>query len=322
VHGVIGFAALLLSGLLLALVAAVVFTIHRLRNPPRRTYSTAVARGLPGDPSELDTPREFKSWSISADIGRANGSTTVECPVWETSGDDPNGPIAILTPGWGDSRVGGLLRISALAPHCSRLLLWDPPGQGEAPGRCRLGTAEDEVIAALLDRSLTHDAHEGAILYGWSLGAGTSIVAGARADLRARIAGVIAEGVYRLPWTPAKAVLHEAGYPWRLNIPIAYVLLGLRLGQGPRWRSFDRAEHAARLECPLLCLHGEQDRICPIDDARAVADSAPLGRLVTVRATGHNDMWTVPEHAQAARDAVGAFMRQMRTPDQHAAFYG
>ena len=45
-----------------------------LTHPPRRTYASAIARGRPGDPGELDRPREFHSWSF-----RTRG---MRLPVW------------------------------------------------------------------------------------------------------------------------------------------------------------------------------------------------------------------------------------------------
>lgn len=305
----IGFATLLLAGLLLAFAALVWFTLHRLRRPPRRTYTTAMAKGLPGDPSELDHPRAFEEWTLTTDIRAAGRRDAVSVPVWEVVGDDPDGPIGALTPGWGDSRIGGLMRIAALAPHCSRMLLWDPPGQGEAPGLCFLGTVEDQIIAALVRRAVeSRDSARDVILYGWSLGAGSSIVAAARDDVRGRIRAVVAEGVYREPWTPARNVLRGAGYPWRVNLPLAFMLMGLRLGQGLRWRTFDRAAHASRLTCPLLALHGAEDEVCPAEDARTVADSAPQGQLALVDGAGHNDIWTDERHRARANREIADFL--------------
>lgn len=94
----------------------------RLRRPPRRTYAWAVAKGLPGDPGELRPALAFEERRIEW--------RGVSIPVWDARGGAEDGPIVLLTPGWGDSRVGGLVRLRALAPLCSRVILWDPPGLG------------------------------------------------------------------------------------------------------------------------------------------------------------------------------------------------
>ncbi|RMH29319.1 MAG: alpha/beta hydrolase [Planctomycetota bacterium] len=304
----LGFVVILLAGLVVLLAAMTLWTIRRLRRPPRRTYASAVARGQPGDPSELPTPRQFRSWSLGVTLG----GRALELPVWDIAGDDPAGPVAICTPGWGDSRIGALPRLDALAPVCSRVLAWDPPGQGEAPGRCDLGTREHLALGALIE-SLTDDARDrGVILFGWSLGAGAAIVgAASRAD-DASVLAVIAEAPYRLPTTPARNVVRLAGMPWTPNGPAAFAILGTTLGVGPAWRGFDRAEHAARLRCPLLVLHGTADAVCPIDDGRAIAKAAPAGVLIAIEGADHNDLWTDARFRPQCVRAVADFIRGVR----------
>lgn len=291
-------------GLVLAWCLAVGYVAWVLTHPPRRTYASAVARGRPGDPSELPGPaRAWRSWSV-----RSRG---LELPVWEVEGDAPRGPVLVLTHGWGDSRIGGLARLSHLARLASRLILWDLPAHGEAPGLCRLGTAEEADLLALIDqlspRQIGEDERPRLVLYGWSLGAGLSIVAAASDD---RIAAVIAEAPYRLPQTPAINVMRARALPWRTNLPPAFWLLGVLFGVGPRWAAFDRAAHAAALRCPLLVLHGEEDAISPPEDGRAIAEAAPQGRMAMIAGGGHNDLWTEPPLAEACIGAIAAFFAE------------
>src|SRR5512144_1917979 len=109
----LGLAVLLLVGLVIALLAMTVYTIYLLTHPPRRTYASALARGRPGDPGELDPgprgKRPSSSWSVQ------HGG--LDLPVWDIEGDRPDGPIMILSHGWGDSRIGGLTRTPPLAAH-------------------------------------------------------------------------------------------------------------------------------------------------------------------------------------------------------------
>lgn len=313
-----GLLIILLEGLAVLYIVVTWFFVRRLRRPPRRTYASAVSRGKPGDPGELPTPRAFRAWTFRVTTSGARVWRDAELPAWEIDGDDPSGPVAIMSPGWGDSRVGALARIPALAPLCSRIIAWDPPGQGEAPGLCLLGTREHEAILELVDRALDPAFGEAAprggravVLYGWSLGAGNSIVAAANAEPERPILGVIAEAPYRLPWTPAFNVTRLAGMPYRLNGPAGFALLGLRLGVGPLWRGFDRAEHAARLRVPLLVLHGDADPVCPIDDGRAIAHAAPKGRIVELPGASHNDLWTDDRFAPRSAEAVQTFIRAL-----------
>lgn len=284
----------LLAGLALLWGAVVAWTAWMLMHPPRRTYAGAVARGVPGDPSELAPARAFRGWAF-----RAGG---LELPVWEVEGEDPGGPVVVLTHGWADSRIGGLARVAALAPVASRLVLWDLPGHGEAPGLCRLGPPEGRVLRALL-AELRRAAAPAVVLYGWSLGAGLSIeVAGEDAA----IAGVIAESPYRFPATPAGNVLAARGLPYRETLPAAMAVVRALGGPSP-W--LDRGAQAARVRCPVLVVHGSVDRVSPVEDGRAIAAAAPRGELVEVEGAGHNDLWSEPRFRERLMEVVRAFVR-------------
>lgn len=303
---VVALLPLLTLGLAIAVWASTWLIVRRLRHPPRRTTAWALAKGRPSDPSELARPLAFEEWTLEVTRGAFTG---LRLPVWDIKGGDPTAPTLILTPGWGDSRLGSLARAERLAAHCARLLLWDPPGEGEAPGRCRLGLSEHEPLGELLDRACAAD--ERIVLYGASLGGGSSIVlAGERAE-DARIVGVVAESPYRLPRTPAVNVLRLAGMPWRVQAPLAYWWMGVRLGVGPGWRGFDRAAHASKVRAPLLVLHGSLDAISPLEDGEAIANAAAQGRMEIIEGAGHNDLWTDPAFAEASERAVVVFLRSL-----------
>ena len=309
-----GLLLLLAIGLLVFELWLAVYTLHLMTHPPRRTYASAVARGLPGEPTELEDERTFTSWTFT--------SRGIELPVWDMPGDNPKGPVVVMTPGWGDSRVGALARVSAIAPVASRIIAWDSPGCGEAPGICSLGTREPEDLLRLLERieeglerghaegGTEGGTEGGVVLFGWSMGAGIGIVAAAR-DETSRIAGVITEAPNRDVFIPAKNMLRSVHLPYRVNVPAALWVLGIRFGAGPTWRGFDRATHAGRLRCPLLVIHGHEDSMCPLAEAERIADAATAGRLVDIPGAGHNNLWTWEPSAEACTQAVRAFMHQI-----------
>lgn len=300
-NDLLGLALLLGVGLALYLAALSLYTAWTLTHPPRRTYASAVARSLPGDPGELDAPRPFEARALPGPRG--------PIPIWDLPADHPHGPTVVMTPGWADSRLGALARLPAVLPHARRVIAWDPHGLGDAPGACTLGTREVDALLALLAAEC---ADEPVVLFGWSMGAGVSIAAAARRPQG--IAGVIAEAPYRVPATPARGVLDARHLPHRVNLPLALTGLGTCFGVGPAWRGFDRATLAARLRCPLLVLHGTRDIICPIEDARAIAHAAPHGRLVETPEAGHNDLWTDPRWADRQAAAVGELLAGVRAP--------
>lgn len=329
----VGLVKLLLVGLGLAVALAVHVVVRRLRNPPRRTYSSAVARGQPGDPGEVPPPLgpcAFRAFTFTAPADRSG--RRVELPAWEIEGRDPAGPVIICTPGWGDSKIGVLARLGAMLPAASLVVAWDPAGLGESPAwtKCNLGTDADVAALEALVR-LCAGGDDGIarpiVLMGWSLGAGVSIVAAAEHRFRsaesvARIIAVIAEAPYRLAWTPARNVLRKARLPWRVNGPIAFAWLGWRLRGTVRWESFDRARFAADLPCPLLVLHGTLDDICPLDDGRAIASAARRNLFIPIEGAGHNNLWTEEPYATqcalAVRDFIAAAMRATTTVVAHA----
>lgn len=303
-----GLATLLLIGLVLAVVFSAWAAAHRLRRPPRKTYASAVARGRPGDPSELPNPRAFEAYTLNL-RGAPQGT-----PVWDIAGDDPNGPIVIFTPGWGDSKLGVIPRLRGLAPHAARVLAWDPPGAGEATGLCAMGTREDRILRELIEHARTSYPRHAIVLYGSSLGGGASIVCAASEDCPACVVGVAAEGAYRLPWVPARNVIRMTDLPWTFNGPIAFACLSLRLGAGWMFsrahdgQGFDRVKHAARVRVPLLVIHGGSDEVCPVADAHALHQAARDSQLVVVENAGHNDLWTDERFAGGVAHAVSGFV--------------
>lgn len=316
----LGLALLLATGLVVGVLMLAAYTAHVLTHPPRRAYAFALARSLPSDPSELrylDTSgaerlgAPYESWTFV--------SRSLTLPVWDLQGCDPLGPTIILTHGWGDSRVVSLSRAPVLLRSCRRLILWDLPGHGEAPGTSFLGTHEVDDLLAL--RAAIGEQPGGVVLYGHSLGAGVSIAAAARLG-PADVAGVIAEAPYRFPVTPARNVLRLAGLPSLFSLPLAQTALGLRFRADPLWwrehpgSRFDRATLAATVRTPLLVVHGEADAVCPLSDAREIATSAPAGRLFEVPEGGHVDLYTDDRHRPAVAGAVGGFLASCRTrPD-------
>lgn len=291
-----GLLILLAIGLGLFVLLCAAATIRGLTRPRRKGLAWALARQRPESPAAMGLASG--SWTF-----RSRG---LDLPVWDIGGRDAAGPIAIITHGWGDSRLGSLARIGPFLPACSRVILWDLPGHGEAPGRCALGLREAEDLAALLDHI---EPERPVVLMGVSLGAGLSIAA---ACDRPEVVGVIAEAPYRLAATPARNVLRITGMPTGVCLWLALRAIAVRHRSTFAPRAFDRAVHAARLAGPLLVIHGEADEICPPRDGHDIASAPERGRLVLIPDAGHNNLWTDPAHAAACTASIEAFLGALR----------
>lgn len=282
-------------GLLVAWACVVVYTARALGRVPRYTYASAVARGRPGDPSELDRPAAFETWRTSA----------WDCQVWTIEGDDPDGPVVVMTHGWSRSGIATLVRFDALRGSVSKMVVWDLPGHGESGGRCLLGAEESRALVEIVER-----VGGPVVLYGWSMGAGIAIEAAVELGGDA-VLGVVAEAPYVLPMTPARNVMREMGMPWRLTLRPALALVGLTRSKGPLWRGFDRRELAGRLAMPMLVVHGDADEICPIGDGREIADAAGDGEFVAIEGGTHDGLWVDEATRGRMAEVTAGFLRRI-----------
>lgn len=313
-----GLVLLLAAGLVLALGLQTWLVARTLTRPPRRGYTWAVSRNLPGTPAELPPPpagpgpRGFRDFTFT--------SRGLALAAWDIPGDAPGGPTVVFTHGWGESRLHGLPRLPTLLPLAGRVVLWDLPAHGESRGTLAMGTREVEDLLTLL---ATLPPERPVVLHGFSLGAGVSIAAAAApADPAAPpITAVIAEAPYRFPQTPARNVVAGAGMPAWPAVPVALGMIGwLRLRAGWGWfarrgpASFDRSALAAGVRAPLLVLHGLDDTVCTLEDARHIAAAAPHGRLVELPGAGHLDAWTNPLSRPHASRTVTEFLDRLNRP--------
>ncbi|CAE7209237.1 ptsI [Symbiodinium necroappetens] len=194
-----------LAGLFAIMAVFLIVTFNDITrlHPPRRTDAWAVSRGVASEPGELDHPLGCRPFSLSLELkGRVR-----EYPAWEVEGEDPGGPVVIMTPGWGSSRIGMLIRMAPFGGVASKIIAWDPPGHGEAPGRWTMGVHEPAMLLAIADEMRAAYGKR-CVLFGSSAGGGVSVVAAAmdaeRPEDERSVCGVIAEAPYRFAPEPAE----------------------------------------------------------------------------------------------------------------------
>lgn len=147
------------------------------------------------------------------------------------------------------------------------------PGYGASPGR----PSVDTILAnarATIAWARARAEQLGVPLYagGTSLGTFSAVhVASAggvdRVLLLAPPTSIVAAGSFHYPWLP--------------------------VGLLARHR-FDSLSVAAQVQCPVLVVHGSDDRIVPLAHGRELAAAFPRGRLVVAEGRGHNDVQLQP----------------------------
>ncbi|MFM8874419.1 MAG: alpha/beta hydrolase family protein, partial [Phycisphaerales bacterium] len=228
-HPVLGLAALLSAGALLAwgLYAAGVW--RDAVRPPRRGMAWALAQGVPTSP---------------ADLGRAFEERTVRgpeasVPGWWVTGRGPaDGPTVILVHGHGRSRWDSLRRIGPWVERSPLVILIDLRGHGDAGGHSTLGRREHVDLEAVVAEAERRRPGVPVELVGHSLGAVVAIrTAARRAAAGAPLAAVHAFGPYEWTRTPLEARLRARGLPAR---PASDLVLALA---ARRWRARPGRRH-------------------------------------------------------------------------------
>ena len=303
---IFGLIQLLTIGFILYLIVLIVYTMWGLTHPYRQTYASAMSKHYPGDPSELDEPLEYEEREVSGSKGKLY--------TWIVKGKNPDGPVIVMTHGWGSSRLGGLKRLPPIAEIASQVILWDLPGHGDSTSNTRLGTSEHHDLLSVIESCVdTDDAP--LFLFGWSMGAGVSLAGARQWGDRIKPRGIICESPYVDAVTPARNVIRLRGIPYRLNIRPAIGLLGIFFGVGPKWKGFARDSIASKITPPILIIHGDHDPVCPLEDAQQIAKSAPDATLIIIKDAGHNNLWTDPIFREQSREAIVSFVDQVSDPN-------
>jgi uncharacterized protein len=138
------------------------------------------------------------------------------------------------------------------------------PGSGGSPSEAALvadGLALFDWLAGRAD---------GVVLYGESLGTGVAVAVAAERDAHAL--------VLEAPYTATLDIAAEA-YPW---IPVRLLM------KDP----FPSRERIARVDEPVLIVHGKEDRVIPVEHGRRLFSLArEPKRLVILEGAGHAELW-------------------------------
>lgn len=240
--------------------------------PRRKTYAVALALDCPTDPADLELTGDPATFTLPG------GYTS---PGWIIKGEKPEGPTVLILHGHRDSRYGALYRANDLARYAGHLVVFDWPAHGDCTAPwMTCGQREPADAIAVLDGLPTELTDRPVVLFGYSLGGQIAIKT---AGLYDRFAAVLADSPYRYWSSPIKMRARKLGYPVLIFLPL--VAVGFRLIGS--LKAFDRVHYAAKIKVPLLVLHGTDDRICPHEEGRQLAEAAPRGEFVSIEGGRH-----------------------------------
>lgn len=280
-----GLAILFAWGAVLVLSVGSAALVYTMLHPKRKTYAHALACGVPGDPGEMG----WAAREISYDFPDGTSS-----PAWLIEGENPVGPVVVFIHGWSSSRVMALSRIAPVVKDASQVVVYDLRGHGESTApRCHMAKTEVDDLLTIINQIECRDemgaGKRPLVLFGISMGAVIAIGA-ASCDTKCQIAGVIAESPYRTVIEPIVGHLRRRGL---VPYPFAWIgWLAVACFRGDR-RAFDRVMRAARVNAPLLVLHGTLDPLSRFESGQKIAHAAGAGTFVPFEGGGHGDLVSV-----------------------------
>lgn len=210
-------------------------------------------------------------------------------------------PLVILFPGNAGNRSNRAALIQQFNVLGCDVLAVDYRGYAENDG-----APSEEALAAdawtiwEYARETLAVPAERIVLYGQSLGGGVATrlawdlkqndVTPGGLILKATFTSLVDAGRYNYPWLPVRLVLVD------------------------RYPSIERI---GVLECPILVVHGKQDRIIPFKQGQELFDAAPTRstcgiekQFIPLPQAGHNDIMTVA--GPHILDAHGRFLSRLR----------
>ena len=169
------------------------------------------------------------------------------------------------------------------------ILIIDYRGYGLSEGSPdEQGTYLDAEAAVAHALSRPDVDPERVVLFGRSLGCAVA----AEMALRHEVYAVVLES----PFTSISGMARRA-YPFLPG-------LGLLVGN-----MYDTLDKAARIDAPVMVLHGDSDEIVPFEMGREVFEAAPEPkRFYRIRGAGHNDTYAVG--GAPYLDALGSFLAE------------
>jgi uncharacterized protein len=199
---------------------------------------------------------------------------------------DPRGVVFFLHGNSGNLR-DCLVDLDAFREVNFDVVMFDYRGYGKSSGRIASEAQLRADVRAAWEVFAPEYVGKRVVIAGQSLG--TALAAGLGAELcacgRAPDLTLLVS-----PYSSMRALADEL-YPWVPGRVLRYPL--------------HTAEHAARLNGPLMLIHGDKDKLIGIHHSRALCTAVPAAQLHCVEGAGHNDMHKFPSFRKALAGALG-----------------
>ncbi|NDL68966.1 alpha/beta fold hydrolase [Halomonas alkaliphila] len=218
---------------------------------------------------------------------------------WFTTTHEQKGH-AILTHGWGSNRTALLPLVPVLLAAGWNVLAFDVRNHGNSDKDTfsSMPRFAEDIDAALAWLHSTCDRRATALI-GHSVGAAATLLAASR---RSDITAVISLSSFAHPEDMMKRWLAEKGMPF---FPLGwYVLHYVERVIGYRFATIAPLHTVARIPCPILLVHGDNDCVIPPTDAHRLANQMDKAVLRLVPG-GHDLTSSVAQHS----DELVAFLQ-------------
>lgn len=180
--------------------------------------------------------------------------------------------------------AGSLASWGLIAEDLTRRLGWDVwmidyPGFGKSSGSIKSESQLHAMASELFRKArfeVMRPESPKLMIYGRSIGSGLAVKLAADENIDVLVLESPFESLTRLA---------SQYFPW---VPNALI----------RFR-FPSDEWIAKVQSPILILHGSDDEIIPVGHAESLAARMPRADLVIVDGAGHNDLGLYPEYWSA-----------------------
>lgn len=259
--------------------------------PPQRDANRA--------PSDLGLAEE-PVWLESANGTRLHG--------WFIPVDD-RAPAVIVLHGWG----GNAALMLPLAPYLHRAgfhaLFLDARNHGRSEHDSFVSMprfAEDLEVAAVWLRG--HPGVTSIGVIGHSVGAGAAILSASR---RADFEAVVSVASFAHPGEMMREQITSIPKPL-----LTSVFWAMQRIIGHRFDDFAPRNRIAIVNAPVLLVHGDADRVVPMDNLHELAAAQPDAEVLVVPDGGHSDLTPFERHVDDITDFLDRHLRPRSKADQ------